>query len=109
MSQAAVLVARYKAAIPEMAISLAIFGAAWFYFKLNILLAVAIIVCILGGPAFPPRYSWIANLLGCGGLAALAYFYFGNAQAAMVLSVAAVVLAAWSFVDKRRPPTQTQQ
>jgi hypothetical protein len=109
MSQAAAVVARYKAAMSEMAISLAIFGAAWFYFKLNILLAIAILVCILCGPAFPPRYAWIANLLGCGGLAALAYFYFGNAQAATVLSVAAVVLAAWSFVDKRRPPAHTQQ
>ena len=107
MSQTSAVVARYKAAMSEMAISLAIFGAAWFYFKLNILLAIAILVCILGGPAFPPRYTWIANLLGLGGLAALAYFYFGNEQAGMVLGIAGIVLAAWSFIDKGRAPAKT--
>ena len=104
MDQGSQLVARYKAAVSEIGFSLAVLAAAWYFYNIRMPLVIGIVICVLGGPAFPPRFAWVASLIGFGGLAALAYFYFNNEQAAAVLGIVGVLMAVWSFIDKGRKP-----
>ncbi len=102
MSDTSTIANRYKAELPTILIGLVILGAMYMFIGLKLPLVGGILACILISPAFPPRYSWIASLVGYGGLAALCYFYYHQPQIAMLLCVAAVVFAASSFFSKGR-------
>ncbi len=102
MSDTSTIANRYKAELPTILIGLVILGAVWWFTRLHLPLVGGILACILISPAFPPRYSWIASLVGYGGLAALCYFYYHQTQIAMLLGVVGVIFAASSFFSKGR-------
>lgn len=87
------IAARYKAEAVSLAIMLILLAAAWWFLKLHPYLVGGLAACLLLGPAWPPRFAWLGTLLGMLGLAALAYFHFGNQQIAIVFAVLGVVLA----------------
>lgn len=102
MSDTSTIAQRYKAELPTITIGLVILGAAWYFYGLYLPVVGGILACILISPAFPPRFAWLASLLGYGGLAAICYFLYSNTQLAMLLCVVAVVFAASSYFSKGR-------
>jgi hypothetical protein len=85
---------RYKNEAISIVLMLALLGAAWWWLGWPRYMVAGFAVCILLGPAWPPRWGWLGTLIGMLGLASLAYFYFGQMRVAVVLAVVGVALAA---------------
>ncbi|MBU6412871.1 MAG: hypothetical protein KGS45_05315 [Planctomycetes bacterium] len=96
------IVSRYKAEAGSMALMLVLLGAATYFMGLKWPLVVGFGVCILMGPAWPPKWSWLGTLLGMLGLAALAYFKYSNQQIAAIFAVMGVIFAVMRWRETRR-------
>ncbi len=96
------LLSRYRAEAGSLALMLVLLGAATYFKGLKWPLVVGFGVCIIMGPAWPPKWSWLGTLLGMLGLAALAYFKYSNQQIAAIFAVMGVIFAVMRWRETRR-------
>jgi hypothetical protein len=96
------IASRYKAEAGSLALMLVLLGAATYFLGLKWPLVVGFAVCIIMGPAWPPKWSWLGTLLGMLGLAALAYFKYSNQQVAALFAVMGVIFAVMRWRETRR-------
>lgn len=83
-------------------IELAVLGAAWWYLKLDNVMAGAIAAVIVISNVLPPRWGNLASGIGMLGLAALAQVHYRQTPVALVLGVfGAVTLLSW-FTSLRK-------
>jgi hypothetical protein len=74
LPQASSIADRYKCEGISIVLMLGLLGAAWWWLGLHVYLVAGFAICIVLGPAWPPKWGWLGTLMGMLGLASLAYF-----------------------------------
>ena len=91
-----------RAQLVTVVVEIVVVLIAAFVLKIVPVLVAGIVAAILVGFFTPRKWQWLSSLAGFGGLAALAYFYFGAERMALLLVVLGVVFGAMGFLERRK-------